>query len=55
VPGVRVETVFSRDQRGLENLLQRMKVFRRVATRYDKLDITFLDFAHIADTIKWRH
>ena len=26
----------------VENLFQRMKVFRRVATRYDKLDVTFL-------------
>ena len=30
----------------VENLFQRMKVFRRVATRYDKLDVTFLGFVH---------
>ena len=39
----------------VENLFQRMKVFRRVATRYDKLDVTFLGFVHIAGTMKWRH
>lgn len=32
----------------IENLFQRMKVFRRVATRYDKLDDRFLGFVHIA-------
>ena len=37
----------------LSNLFQRMKVFRRVATRYDKLDVTFLGFVHIAGTMKW--
>ena len=39
----------------VENLFQRMKVFRRVATRYDKLDVTFLGFVHIAGTMKWLH
>ncbi|CAN5560621.1 hypothetical protein BH10PSE16_BH10PSE16_32520 [soil metagenome] len=32
-----------------------MKVFRRVATRYDKLDVTFLGFVHLAGTMKWLH
>ena len=36
-----------------ENLFQRMKAFRRVATRFDMLDITFLGFVHIADIMKW--
>ena len=39
----------------VENLFQRMKVFRRVATRFDKLDVTFLGFVHIAGIIKWLH
>ena len=39
----------------VENLFQRMKVFRRIATRYDKLDDTFLGFAHIAGIMKWLH
>ena len=32
-----------------------MKVFRRVATRYDKLDVMFLGFVHIVGTMKWLH
>ena len=39
----------------IENLFQHMKVFRRVATRFDKLDITFLGFVHIAGIMKWLH
>ena len=39
----------------VENLFQRMKVFRRVATRYDKLDVMFLGFVHFAGTMKWLH
>jgi transposase len=37
----------------VKNLFQRMKVFRRVATRYDKQGVTFLGFVHIAGTMKW--
>ena len=29
------------------------KVFRRVAARYDKLNVTFLGFVHLAGTMKW--
>ena len=36
----------------VENLFQRMKVFRRVATRYDKQGVAFLGFVHIAGTMK---
>ena len=39
----------------VENLLQRIKVCRRVATRFDKLDIRFLGFVHIAGIMKWLH
>ena len=39
----------------VENLFQRMKVFRRVATRFDKLDVTFMGFVHIAGIMKWLH
>ena len=39
----------------VEALFQRMKVFRRVATRDDKLDVTFLGFVHLAGTMKWLH
>ncbi|ABM35912.1 IS5 family transposase [Polaromonas naphthalenivorans] len=39
----------------IENLFQRMKAFRRVATRFDKLDIRSLGFVHIAGIMKWLH
>lgn len=39
----------------VENLFQRMKVFRRVATRFDKLDCMFLGFVHLAAMKKWLH
>lgn len=37
----------------VERLFSRLKQFRRVATRYDKLDAHFLAFIHIAATILW--
>jgi transposase len=39
----------------VENLFQRMKVFRRVASRYDKLDSRFPGFMQIAGIMKWLH
>ena len=39
----------------VENIFQRMKVFRRAATRFDMLDVTFLGFVHIAGIMKWLH
>ena len=39
----------------VEHLFQRMKVFRRVATRFDKLDSRYLGFVYIAGTMKWLH
>ena len=39
----------------VENLFQRMKVFRRVATRFEKLDCMFLGFVHLAAIKKWLH
>lgn len=39
----------------VENLFQRMKVFRRVASRFDKLDTRYLGFVHIAGIMKWLH
>ena len=39
----------------VENIFQRTKVFRRVTTRYDKLDVTFLGFVHLASIMKWLH
>ena len=39
----------------VENLFQRMKVFRRFATRYEKLDRNFLGIVHLAAITKWLH
>ena len=39
----------------VENLFQRMKIFRRVATRFEKLDERFLGFIYIAGIMKWTH
>jgi len=37
----------------VERLFSRLKQFRRVATRYDKLDVHFLAFVHLAATVLW--
>ena len=37
-----------RSRHAIENLFQRMKVFRRVATRYEKTSRMFLMFATVA-------
>ncbi|WP_242583376.1 IS5 family transposase [Hymenobacter telluris] len=37
----------------VERLFSRLKQFRRVATRYDKLDRHFLAFIHLAATVLW--
>ncbi len=39
-------------RRLVKNLFQRMAVFRRVANRYDKLDVTFPGFVHSAGAMK---
>ena len=39
----------------VENLFQRLKVFRRVSTRYDKTDACFMGFILIAGIMKWLH
>ena len=37
----------------VENLFQRMKIYRRVATRYEKLDTRFLSIVYLAGAMKW--
>ena len=37
----------------VERLFSRLKHFRRVATRYGKLDAHFLTFVHLAATVLW--
>ena len=39
----------------VENLFQRMKIFRRFATRFEKLDERFMAFVHIVGIMKWIH
>jgi len=37
----------------VECLINKIKWFRRIATRYDKLDLTYLNFLHLACCIIW--
>ena len=37
----------------VERLVGKLKRFRRVATRYDKLDLHYLAFVQIASAIVW--
>ena len=37
----------------VENLFQRMKIYRRVATRYEKLDTRFLSIVYLAGAMIW--
>ncbi|MBD0391041.1 transposase, partial [Wolbachia endosymbiont of Pentalonia nigronervosa] len=37
----------------IERMFNKLKNFRRVATRYDKLAISFLSFVHIASIYLW--
>jgi transposase len=40
-----------RERNRAERLVGRLKQFRRIATRYDKLQETFLGFVHLALTV----
>jgi transposase len=42
------DPVAYRDRNRVERLFAKLKEFRRVATRYDKLKVTFLGFVHLA-------
>jgi transposase len=35
---------YHRQRHNVENFFQRIKVYKRISTRYDKLAITFLNF-----------
>ena len=37
----------------VENLFKDLKNFRRMATRYDKLDVAYLSFVHLASVYLW--
>lgn len=40
-----------RERNRVERLVGRLKQYRRVATRYDKLAVTYLGFVHLALTV----
>jgi transposase len=42
-----------KDRNLIERFFSRIKQFRRIATRYDKLSKSFLSFVHLACTIVW--
>lgn len=42
------DRVLYRRRNEVERLFRRLKGFRRVATRYEKLDVMFLAFIHLA-------
>lgn len=42
-----------RDRNLIERFFARIKHFRRIATRYDKLAASFLSFIHLACTFVW--
>jgi transposase len=41
------------DRNLIERFFARIKHFRRIATRYDKLASSFLSFVHLACTFVW--
>ncbi len=48
-----VDWYLYKDRNLVERFFNRLKQFRRVATRYDKLDTSFLGFIYLACSIIW--
>ncbi len=44
---------FYRQRHKIENFFQRIKIFKRVSTRYEKLALTFLNFVIVAAVFDW--
>jgi transposase len=44
---------FYRQRHKIENFFQRIKIHKRVSTRYDKLALTFLNFVLVAAVFDW--
>ena len=42
-----------RQRHQIENFFQRIKVFKRISTRYEKLALTFLNFVLLAAIFDW--
>ncbi len=45
--------VFYRQRHKIENCFQRIKIHKRISTRYDKLALTFLNFILLAAAFDW--
>jgi transposase len=45
--------VFYRQRHKIENFFQRIKIYKRVSTRYEKLAHTFLNFILLAAVFDW--
>ncbi|HEY4302755.1 MAG TPA: transposase [Candidatus Didemnitutus sp.] len=50
---VRFHRGYYRHRRQAENFFGRIKVHRRISTRYDKLAETFLGFVQLAAALDW--
>jgi putative transposase len=44
---------FYRQRHKIENFFQRIKVYKRISTRYEKLALTFLNFILLAAIFDW--
>ncbi len=42
-----------RQRHRIENFFQRIKIYKRVSTRYEKLALTFLNFILVAAVFDW--
>ena len=47
------DTPLYKERNQVEHLFNKLKNFRRFATRYDKLDVAFLSFIHLAAIFLW--
>lgn len=48
-----IDQVLYKERNLIERLFNKLKNFRRVATRYDKTDSAFLSFVHLASICLW--
>jgi len=42
-----------KERNAIERMFNKIKQFRRIATRYDKLSIAYLSFLHVAAIAVW--
>ena len=48
-----LDEVYYEDRNKIERFFNRLKHYRRLATRYDKTALSFLSFWHIAAALDW--